>query len=625
MTPKARPSSSGPRRKLPAGVPVWGLEALWAVALWLTLYFWVQPHWLYYQADAAVFHPAPFTPGELVQPGRLFWRMLAWGIHACQFPALGATLGTLLIWFITAAAGRLFWRGPGGRPRLAHWVLAPPLLAVLGRYDEGGAALVLGWAWALGLAAAAAWLASRGGLWRWLAPAVGAAVVYVAAGGGPLCAYAILALLAAGLTGRWWAAEHLVLLVAVAAGVGVEVWLLGKAWPRWWEPWIRPAWAWPAALQAGVFAVVALIAARLAAVPTPPTRTSPAPVKKKGGEQPVWPLVFWVAGLAAGIILMVVMRDDARRATLQLRALALAEKWPEFLALARQQTHLEPETRLELALALHHTGRLLDDWFAYPVVRQDEFLPNIGHGPPAYAVMSRAMLALGQVNHAERYAAEALEILGPRPELLWVLAQVNVLKGHPVAAANFLRVLERQPFHAPTARRWLAELSRDPQLSEEPRLRVCRALMVTTDYPHPDNPTSPLMQQLLHTNPTNRMALEFLLAHDLLTLQLDKLMDHAGRLRDARLGYAALPRHLAEAALLWGSINKSAVADVAGFPLDPALRQRFARFDEIVRAHVQNVEAVRPRLAAEFGDTYWYYYIYGQSGRWKTAPAAVMP
>jgi hypothetical protein len=74
---------------------------------------------------------------------------------------------------------------------------------------------------------------------------------------------------------------------------------------------------------------------------------------------------------------------------------------------------------------------------------------------------SETLLELGQVSEAERLAHEALELEGDRPDLLWVLAQINVLKDRPKAARIFLNALRQVPFQCERAETRPRELDRD--------------------------------------------------------------------------------------------------------------------------------------------------------------------
>ena len=62
------------------------------------------------------------------------------------------------------------------------------------------------------------------------------------------------------------------------------------------------------------------------------------------------------------------------------------------------------------------------------------------------------MFELGQVNEAEHMAQESLEFDGDRPDVLRVLAKINIIKGRPQAAAVFLNALRQIPFRAPGPR-----------------------------------------------------------------------------------------------------------------------------------------------------------------------------
>ena len=95
-----------------------------------------------------------------------------------------------------------------------------------------------------------------------------------------------------------------------------------------------------------------------------------------------------------------------------------------------------------------------------------------------------------------------------------------VLNGNPDGARTFLRALETTPFQAERARRYLAALDRDHTMGSDPLVARVRPLMLRKDYVG-EFGTGQVLEQCLDANPSNRMAFEYLLAHYLLTSDME--------------------------------------------------------------------------------------------------------
>ena len=245
------------------------------------------------------------------------------------------------------------------------------------------------------------------------------------------------------------------------------------------------------------------------------------------------------------------------------------------LAVAQQLKTLPPATEVRVHLALYHTGRLDEDLFAFANRGRGNLLPGLELGLDACRPQGETLLELGQVNEAEHQAQEVLEFEGDRPDMLRLLARVNVLKDRPKAAAVFLNVLRQVPFQRAWAATCLAELKNNPRLAGDPELDLARSRMVTTDLPHDELPAETMLRQLLHSNPHNQMAFEYLLAYYLLTGDLKQVAQHLGQLDD--FGYRAIPRHVEEALLL-GQKLQGLQFDLHGREIRPETVRRFQSF-----------------------------------------------
>jgi len=225
--------------------------------------------------------------------------------------------------------------------------------------------------------------------------------------------------------------------------------------------------------------------------------------------------------------------------------------------------------------------------------------------------VSRLFLELGQVNLAEKYASEALEILGDLPAILKHLAVIHLVKGRPETAKVFLNALAKNPAHGKTAGEMLRRLEEDPRQESDPRIRRIRRAMVTTDRLAADMTAEDVLQALLEKDPHNKMAFEFLMAYYLCDRRTDRVVAGVDRLKD--LSYRRIPRHYQEAIIvLWGVPTGS--PPIAGYRLDPETIRSGEDAWKTMGVAPTREEGRRRGMAAGFGDTYFFYYLYGESG-----------
>ena len=176
-----------------------------------------------------------------------------------------------------------------------------------------------------------------------------------------------------------------------------------------------------------------------------------------------WPGIALVLMVLAATTLGL-RRETGRRHLNRLQAAAEGEDWRGVLNAATHLTYLPPAARLQLVRALYHLGRLNDDLFTFPQQSGVDLLASLSDGLAVCLPLSDTLFELGQINLAEHYAHEAMEVRGERPELLWRLARINLVKERPQAARVYLNLLSQTPFFRGRAARWLGSLDRDPTL-----------------------------------------------------------------------------------------------------------------------------------------------------------------
>ncbi len=323
---------------------------------------------------------------------------------------------------------------------------------------------------------------------------------------------------------------------------------------------------------------------------------------------PGWGWRLAALAVAAGVLLLTF--EGHRKTSIQVDWHAEHGRWEKALeAASRLRVRPDAATRLRIHQALYHSDRLTQDLFAFPQWKGADLLPSMREGPGVCRSLSATLLELGQVGLAEHFAHEALELEGERPALLWQLARIHVLQDRPRAARVFLNRLRQVPFHRQVAERRLQALDRDPSLAGETDIARIRPLLVNSDYAASGVSAEFLLRQLLRSNRRNRMAFEYLMAHYLLTGQLDALVRELAAL-DA-FGVWETPRHLEEAALAFLTTNGEDRTEIAGRRASAETVRRHRQFQELLAQNRGRVTGLEMRLAREYGDTFWFYQLFG--------------
>lgn len=325
--------------------------------------------------------------------------------------------------------------------------------------------------------------------------------------------------------------------------------------------------------------------------------------------------------VALGVGADVASFDFPKKCLLEMASSAEQGSWADVLSHARRlppsdPRALDPRSVAYVNRALYGSNCLLDRMFAYP---QSLDTPSLALAYESATTMAKLtprqcsdiFFDLGRVNESEHMAYETLEVFGDRPRILKRLVFINVIKGEPDAARRFLALLERSLLHGPWARRLRQQLDADPTLSGMPAVASRRELMVVRDSVEEAAHLETMLERLLERNGQNRMAFEYLMAHYLLTRQLDKLVADFHRFDD--LDYPCLPRHCEEALIIHLATTGSQQLDSWVPKISSETRGRFDEFVRIERRFRKNVSAAFAALHTEFGDSYFFCYVFGHN------------
>jgi len=309
-----------------------------------------------------------------------------------------------------------------------------------------------------------------------------------------------------------------------------------------------------------------------------------------------------------GIAVAGMLYDSRFKAMLEIDYYGGQKMWPEVLRAANRNPGQKLANKT-VNRALYHTGRLTEDMFCYSQNVEALFMSQRTDAT-AFWELYDTLIDLGQINMAEYALLTCVETYGERPILLKRLALVNMVKGNIDAAKVFLGALGKTMFDADWAGDCLKKIERDPNLSADKEVQYLRSVMVEKDRILTIEPN--MLQDLLDKNRHNRMAYEYLMGYYLLKGQFDDFVRNLGRLDD--FGYTRIPRVFEEAILFYNNTKQTQI-DLHGREISTKSRERFAGFLEVLFGrHKGNKNEAYDELANNYGDSYFFYCVYGQSG-----------
>lgn len=599
--PGERAQSPSLRQQVPSIRGV--LAGMFWVGYFLLIWLAVDPSLRIHQARAHFSTYSEFWQESVAKPGGVLEYIAAWAGLADWFPAWGALVATLLALAITLLIWSLARRVHA--PSAPYLAWAGPFLLLLqqSHYASSpgqtawGLLLVLSGSWGLGL-----WARQSVLLEAILFAILALALHYLTSLG--LVLFILWSMALALKERKWTLAGVLLGLGAMMPLIGIQ--FLYPAAPP--GTWMKLFWTEPHPWLLGAWLGLPTCSLILHFVPD-----------RGGGLTRFSPTVsFSIRAFCLGMILFLpwALLDRDQRAWLSMDQAAQSQQWDKVLAQAdrlplRKDSLPAVVAWIQAHRALYHQNRLLEDLFRIPQKSGFPLFPPPKMGFGIGGAMSAVFLEMGQVNYAEHWCHEALELLGNRPEFLLRLATINQLHERTNAAKVFLGCLAGNPVWQPTAQARLRILRDDPLGLQDAEIAKIRPLMPHSDIASSYLDVETLLDHLLAANSQNRMAFEYLMAHYLLAMKSQKICQRLGSFQAMR--YPRLPRLIEEAVLFQQTLDGQAEMESAGYQISPETRRDYDGFNGVVKASLQRGALGRVELLKRFSGTYWFYCIFGQN------------
>lgn len=228
--------------------------------------------------------------------------------------------------------------------------------------------------------------------------------------------------------------------------------------------------------------------------------------------------------------------DDEFREVITYDYLVRAQKFKSILA--RSYNH-QPTTMCGIwctNYALAKRGSLLNDMFLYKQDSPDGLLMDATRmNPMTLYSLSDISLDLGMINSAERFAFDAKQRLphGHKSGRLYKrLAETNMINGHHKVARKYMQILQSTLFY------------RDAGDIDVEKYRALRQKANDELAQAKDQ----ILHQLAMENPQNKLAADYLLAYEMLRLDLEHLTEYTLQLRQ-RDHWQLTPKAVQEAVI----------------------------------------------------------------------------
>lgn len=331
-------------------------------------------------------------------------------------------------------------------------------------------------------------------------------------------------------------------------------------------------------------------------------------------KTPRWiQITFLLLLPALGGTTVFVVYNPTKEEILAYDYMARNQQWKQIVQMAEKRLPNNATSCAALNLALGKRGKLADHLFEYNQNGIAGLLPVFDRDLVSPLVTSEAFYQLGMINMAQSFVFEAQEAIPDfqkSARCYQRLAETNLINGHYEVARKYLKALEKTMFYKTWATDRLTLIKNDETanvkkideaVNSHKEYGRLRQLLLKDDYWFSTEATANMLKRMIVTNPTNKLAYEYMQAAYLLERDLDSFIQSLGL--GAELKYQQMPMAFQQAYLLWWTRDHSTDEPIPNF-----ISQNFIAGINQFYAMAQNQSP--DMLMPHFGNTYWYYYFF---------------
>lgn len=189
--------------------------------------------------------------------------------------------------------------------------------------------------------------------------------------------------------------------------------------------------------------------------------------------------------------------------------------------------------------ALSQKGTLLDDMFFYKQDGPDGLiLDALRMQPLALFSLSDIAFSIGLVNTSERYAFDVKQRLPDNHKsgrIYQRLAETNLINGHYKVARKYMQILQSTLFYSGWANHYIQYIGNEEAINSDKMYGVIRKFRQKKNDQLAQSKDQ-ILEELVRENPENKLAADYLLAYELLRLDLEKVTTYTLMLKGLKYG-----------------------------------------------------------------------------------------
>jgi hypothetical protein len=261
-----------------------------------------------------------------------------------------------------------------------------------------------------------------------------------------------------------------------------------------------------------------------------------------------------------------------------------------------------------LNIALAEKNALAERMFAFDQQGDKSLHPSWSRTSHVSALLSDLYFSMGHIARAQQMAFES-NVCTPSagsPRMVQRLVQTNLIYGAYSVAEKYISLLEQTLYY----RKWAQEQRRflwnEDAIAADPVLGLKRKCLPQTDCLTGINNLDMELKQIAGQNPAHQVTMQYVGAFYLLTGD----MEHFKALVDTYGGtdlLPALPKSYQEAVII---LSEQYPAYLETLPVEASTLRRYRQFRQLVLANKNRPAQLPALLKPEFGETYWYYYLF---------------
>ena len=316
---------------------------------------------------------------------------------------------------------------------------------------------------------------------------------------------------------------------------------------------------------------------------------------------------FLIIPAVLSLLFFTLNREE--RQSLQVQHYARNENWKMTLQVARGCEFPDKNMVYYTNEALYHTGRIYNELFSYnqsfgseglliaEISTFSEIVPN-----------QEIFMQLGALSLSIVWGTEAVNVYGANPYVLRNLAKAYLAGGYIREAQKILNLLEHTLFQKDWVKKYRVIANDTTLIGSDPELNRLRKAQTPIAVVSRQNTLMNLFLLSQKTN-LNKMAYDYLTIGTLLDHEIENFVFCASRMKE--YGYEKIPKLYMEGLVYSSLFAPSLPVDIEEFIYDKTILLRFSDFRNDLSILQRNPNGAKEILKSKYGDTYWYYLIFG--------------